>query len=431
MNQPAPKRKLEPVHKPGTSGLSFLERLATDIVVDLTTAAIKVAGRMAMQHLSQYFSASYSASRNSNPVAFKAFYRWADHSGMFTASSRHAQLAAYEEDLGPDSITVEAIDGRYIKYKEDCLIVINLDRVEPANEKRWSPGGRPPQDRVLDIKIYGRDGNRFEKELKAITLDLITSDKTRVFNLEDPWRTQLRDLRGLESVVLKDEIREEIVSHLEWWKDAKEMHARFGIPYKTGILLHGPPGTGKTSLAQAVASYLKFDLAVVRVNPKEMADLKNQISGAKPKTVLLIEDVDRSITIPGTSESVPKALEGLLEKPKKDEDDEDETPERAIPGIEHLMNALDGVTSPEGVVIIMTTNHRDRIDPALIRPGRVNLEILLDMFDWDRAVKLGKRFEVPEEIVAGFGEEVWSVPADLQQRLMQYVSKRDREAGDK
>jgi chaperone BCS1 len=88
------------------------------------------------------------------------------------------------------------------------------------------------------------------------------------------------------------------------------------------------------------------------------------------------------------------------------------------------MNALDGVMSPEGVVIIMTTNHRDRLDPALIRPGRVNLEILLDLFDWPRAVEMGRMFGYGEDVVSSFGEAVWTVPAELQQRLMQEVLQK-------
>ena len=86
-----------------------------------------------------------------------------------------------------------------------------------------------------------------------------------------------------------------------------------------------------------------------------------------------------------------------------------------------LMNALDGVTSPVGVVIIMTTNHRERLDPALIRPGRVNMEVFLGMFTRDMAHAMGARFEVPPDVVDSFGEYVWSVPSTLQQRLMQQV----------
>jgi chaperone BCS1 len=129
---------------------------------------------------------------------------------------------------------------------------------------------------------------------------------------------------------------------------------KLALPWHRGYMFHGPPGTGKTSMVKALANEFKLDLWYVSLGDlKEEASLINLLSEVSPRSILLLEDVD---TIQLTH-------------------DRDEEPKAKSPtniSLSSLLNALDGVATPHGLVTVMTTNHFDRLDPALTRAGRMD-----------------------------------------------------------
>lgn len=122
-----------------------------------------------------------------------------------------------------------------------------------------------------------------------------------------------------------------------------------GIPYKRSYLLYGPPGTGKSSLAQALAAEIKYSICFVNCSDKINDYQFNYLLNTAPlKSVILIEDVDSIF-------SERKNVEKLN-----------------MLTFSGFLNAIDGVRSQEGRIIILTTNYKERLDPALLRPGRVD-----------------------------------------------------------
>jgi chaperone BCS1 len=172
--------------------------------------------------------------------------------------------------------------------------------------------------------------------------------------------------RPLESLVLADQTLEDLLDDLRDFYRSAAWYADRGIPYRRGYLLHGPPGTGKTTLVLAVAGDLKLSVAVLSLSNRLMTDesLRAMVDELPVATLLLIEDVDCAFKESRTtSGDTGVTLSGLL-------------------------NALDGVSSREGRVLFLTTNHPERLDPALVRPGRVDRKIELGYATPDQAGRL-------------------------------------------
>jgi mitochondrial chaperone BCS1 len=144
-----------------------------------------------------------------------------------------------------------------------------------------------------------------------------------------------------------------------------------GIPHRRGYLFHGPPGCGKTSFASALAAHFQLNIYLVGIAANGMSDerLAVELGRTRARSVLLLEDVDTAFAqrARGTENRSQVTFSGLL-------------------------NAMDGVAAREHRVFIMTTNHPDRLDPALIRPGRVDVQQHFGYADRDQVRRLFLRF---------------------------------------
>ncbi|KAG6950866.1 hypothetical protein JG687_00013968 [Phytophthora cactorum] len=164
-----------------------------------------------------------------------------------------------------------------------------------------------------------------------------------------------------------------------------------GFPYKLGLLLHGPPGTGKTSVIKAVAQYTKrhivtISLGKVKTNQELMNalfDLRFAVEGVDlpvnmtfEDIVFVMEDIDCATSVVMTRENKSEALRRQRKR---------YTPSSSSASdklnLSGLLNVLDGVIDCPGRIVIMTTNHSEKLDPALIRPGRVNKKLMLGHMD--------------------------------------------------
>jgi len=131
---------------------------------------------------------------------------------------------------------------------------------------------------------------------------------------------------------------------------------RCGVPYRRGYLLYGPPGTGKTSFILSIAGKFELSVCVLVLSSSFMNDQKLSalIKNSPANSILLLEDVDVAFAPADASSPNKISFSGLL-------------------------NAIDGIASGDGRILFMTTNHIERLSPALIRPGRVDVRVLFDL----------------------------------------------------
>lgn len=187
--------------------------------------------------------------------------------------------------------------------------------------------------------------------------------KTTIYN---SWGTEWKPFghprrkRPLESVILDEGVKERIVEDVRDFLDSGKWYHDRGIPYRRGYLLYGPPGTGKSSFIQALAGELDYDIAILNLSERGLTDdrLNHLLTIVPNRTLVLLEDVDAAFSNRRTQTDAD-GYRG------------------ANVTFSGLLNALDGVASAEERILFLTTNHVDRLDAALVRPGRVDMTVRL------------------------------------------------------
>ena len=184
-----------------------------------------------------------------------------------------------------------------------------------------------------------------------------------------------RRKRPLESVILDKGVTERIVSDVKGFLGSGKWYYDRGIPYRRGYLLHGPPGSGKSSFIQALAGELDYNIATLNLSTRGLTDdrLNHLLTIIPPRTLVLLEDADAAF---GNRRAQTDA-DGY---------------QGANVTFSGLLNALDGVASAEERVLFMTTNHVERLDSALVRPGRVDMIVRIGEVTRWQADKFWDRF---------------------------------------
>ncbi|MED6220948.1 hypothetical protein PIB30_049704 [Stylosanthes scabra] len=171
-----------------------------------------------------------------------------------------------------------------------------------------------------------------------------------------------------ETLAMDPAMKKAIVEDLDRFVRRKEFYRRVGKAWKRGYLLYGPPGTGKSTLVAAMANYLKFDiydLELSSVNSNQ--DLRRALLSTSNRSILVIEDIDCSAESMDRRSTQDNHLQNF---------DYIGKPSRKL-SLSGLLNCIDGLWSSFGDerIIVLTTNHKEKLDPALLRPGRMDVHI--------------------------------------------------------
>ncbi|MBW4707235.1 AAA family ATPase [Roseobacter sp. YSTF-M11] len=220
--------------------------------------------------------------------------------------------------------------------------------------------------------------------------------------LKGDWWDHVGDVprRSVDTVLVDDDRIEIVLDDMRWFYGARNWYAERGVPWRRGYLFHGPPGTGKSSVIRALASELSLDIATLDIGRATQTDddLREAMICAPKGSLIAIEDVDALFTQREGGEK------------------------RSGVSFSGLLNAIDGVAAQEGRALVMTTNHKERLDPALIRPGRADVHTELGLVSAATARRFFERFFPGERDLAGaferrLGEQRHS-PAQIQGWLL-------------
>jgi chaperone BCS1 len=232
---------------------------------------------------------------------------------------------------------------------------------------------------TFSMTIAGRD-SRYFPELRNTLLNMknnkLDPEKTIVYTFQQDdkfWKECSRiDKRTLDTIFMNQADISRILESIASFYNNKAWYLNRGIPYQFGILLYGPPGTGKSSLIKAIAAYFNKNLCVL--NASDLQNFANAAADLPNNCIFTIEDIDSNkIVQPREDGAAGKASEqqtlrisGPFMKGQNS---------FSTVNLADILNAIDGITAPAGRVLILTTNHPEKLDPALLRPGRVDLKV--------------------------------------------------------
>ena len=175
-------------------------------------------------------------------------------------------------------------------------------------------------------------------------------------------------MRNIDTVYLDKEIKNNLLTDVNQFIEEEDVYNEFGIPYKRTYLFEGLPGSGKTSMIFALASKLEMNISIFNFGPDvDDAVFMKAISTLPENSILLLEDVDALFV-------------------------ERESKIKSCITFSGILNTLDGVSRRHKLITFITTNYVEKLDSALLRPGRIDYIIKFTYASKEQIEMMFKRF---------------------------------------
>ncbi|KAH0858425.1 hypothetical protein HID58_086686 [Brassica napus] len=260
------------------------------------------------------------------------------------------------------------------------------------------------------------------------SLKILTSRDNLKIHTYDPndhsWESAIfQHHTTFETLAMEPDAKNTLMRDLDAFSNGKDFFKTVGRAWKRGYLLYGPPGTGKSSLVAAIANHMNYNIYDLQLQSvQDDAMLRQILTRTENRSILLIEDLDCS----GADASCRKENKDEGEDGENQAKNNKKDPKVSLSG---LLNFVDGLWSScvEERIIVFTTNHKEKLDPALLRPGRMDVHILMDYCTPNVFKKLAAMYldyveehDLFEPIEKMF-REVKATPAEVIEQLM--VSK--------
>ena len=206
--------------------------------------------------------------------------------------------------------------------------------------------------------------------------------------VQQQWILREKPSRPLETVVLPPGARERLVADVDDFLSSERWYVNRGLPWHRGYLLHGLPGTGKTSLVFALAGHFKLPLYTIRLSDERLDDegLHWLFSNTQRRSIILLDDVDAPGANAVFREPAPESTGNL--------------------SVSSTLSLLDGVTAVDGRLIFLTCRDKLSLNPTLIRPGRFDVLMRFDAPSKEQIAAYYKHFYAECDVA---DDELWKM----------------------
>ncbi|RID78785.1 hypothetical protein BRARA_A01578 [Brassica rapa] len=253
-----------------------------------------------------------------------------------------------------------------------------------------------------------------------------------------PWESvPFKHPSTFETLAMDPVKKREIMEDLKDFTECRSFYQRTGRAWKRGYLLHGPPGTGKSSMIAAMANYLGYDIYDLELTEvKSNSELRKLLMKTSSKSIIVIEDIDCSINLTNRGKKFNEPEMALTGSGLGDESVNGDT--ITLSG---LLNFTDGLWSCCGSerIFVFTTNHIEKLDPALLRSGRMDMHVYMSYCTFPSLKILLRNYlgyeegdlsDVVLKELEGVVEKAEITPADVSEVLIKNRRDKERAVGE-
>ncbi|ASV44034.1 hypothetical protein PBI_SCTP2_19 [Salicola phage SCTP-2] len=299
--------------------------------------------------------------------------------------------------------------------------------------------------KTLTIRTFGRNNTVLKNFLHDVTNYVFNRDSEYIrAEIVDSFRSfeTQSPKRYRHTLILDKETEDDIFHDIGWFTTNRNWYMKRGIAYKRGYLFYGPPGTGKTSLVKTISTYLETNIKIINLNSvMDDNQLLAMFASIDRGSIVLLEDIDAiNLDINERNKSVSnqsniKKVKNDSKTPNESENEQNEQEEHRGGGgvtLSGVLNALDGVTNSDSVITIMTTNYPEKIDTAMLRPGRVDKKVYIGYPNFDSCKRFFEMFYddiQDEEIKDNFAQACVNnqlSPADIQEVCIENIGNPEK-----
>ena len=264
----------------------------------------------------------------------------------------------------------------------------------------------------LKLSFFGKDKYKNRESFLKKSMSLKDKEHIKVQYLNETRIACDIIPHDFKNIVLDNNVKDNIINGLNNWNNSKDWYKEHELVHKIGVFLYGQNGTGKSSVAKGIstmfdnAPIFTIDTNDIMRSIGELLKMRKKHSGV---IIVLIEDFDMYFK---SREELANIELDINQKSKKDEN------QNAI------FQLLDGVYSTDETIYVATTNYKERIDSALIRYGRFDIQEELNFFNKEQSIELFNLFGYGEKELIEMNITYPVQPVYLQSKIMEYRAKK-------